>query len=64
MLIVANRCSIRGNQSYELWDRILEGKVDSEIQGQVIGAQTKMQIFNFFFRIQLRVFGYLSSTLQ
>ena len=64
MLIVANHCSIRGNQSYEFWDRILEEKVDSEIQGQVIGAQTKMQRFNFFFRIQLGVLGYLSSTLQ
>ena len=34
-----------------LWDGILEGKVDSEIRGQVIGIQTQMQSFNFFFGI-------------
>ena len=33
----------------------LEGKVDSEIPGQVIGVQTKMQSFDFLFRIQLGV---------
>ena len=27
---------------------ILEGKTDSEIRGQVIGVQTQMQIFFFF----------------
>ena len=32
----------------ELWDGILEGKVDSEIRGQVIGVQKQMQNFNFF----------------
>ena len=32
-----------------LWDGILEGKVDSEIRGQVKGVQTQMQSFNFFF---------------
>ena len=32
----------------KLWDKILEGKVDSEIRGQVIGVQTQMQSFNFF----------------
>ena len=35
----------------ELWDRILERKVDSEIRGQVVGVQTQMQSFNFFFGI-------------
>ena len=35
----------------KLWDKILEGKVDSEIRGQVIGVQTQMQSFNFFFGI-------------
>ena len=32
-----------------LWDGILEGKVDSELRGQVKGVQTQMQSFNFFF---------------
>ena len=36
-----------------MWDDILEGKVDSEIRGQVIYVQT--QSFNFFFRMQLGV---------
>ena len=35
----------------ESWDGILEGKVDLKIRGQVIGAQTQMQRFNFFFGI-------------
>ena len=39
----------------ELWDDILEGKVDSEIRGQVIRVQTQGQSFNFFFWIQLGV---------
>ena len=39
----------------ELWDEILEGKVDSEVQGQVIGVQTQIQSFNFSFEIQLGV---------
>ena len=34
---------------------ILEEKVDSEIQGQVIGIQMEMQKFHFFFGIQLEV---------
>ena len=33
----------------ELLDDILEGKVDSEIQGQVMRVQTQKQSFNFFF---------------
>ena len=32
-----------------LGNEILEGKVDSEIRGQVIGARTQMQSFNFLF---------------
>ena len=49
----SNRYTIRGTllQSIlhnsavfqELWDGILEGKVDYEIRGQVIGFQTHMQ---------------------
>ena len=35
----------------ELRDGILEGKVNSEIRGQVIGVQTQMQSCNFFFGI-------------
>ena len=35
----------------ELWDRILEEKVESEIRVQVIGVQMQMQSFNFFFEI-------------
>ena len=52
----------------KLWDDILEEKVDSEIQGQVIRAQTQKQSFNFFLWIQLGVVSMhtdnLSSTLQ
>ena len=33
----------------ELLDDILEGKVDSEIRGQVMRVQTQKQSFNFFF---------------
>ena len=33
----------------ELWDRILQGKVDSEIQDEVIGVHMQIQSFNFFF---------------
>ena len=33
----------------ELWDGILEGKVDSEIQDQVIRVQTQKQSCNLFF---------------
>ena len=32
-----------------LGNEILEGKVDSEIRGQVIGARTQTQSFNFLF---------------
>ena len=35
----------------EIWDEILEEKVDSEIRGQVIGVQKQMQMFNFFLEI-------------
>ena len=30
----------------------LKGRVDSRVRGQVIGVQTQMQSFNFFFGIQ------------
>ena len=33
----------------EFWDGILEGKLDSEIRGQVIRVQTQKKSFNFFF---------------
>ena len=33
----------------ELWDGILEGKVDSGIRGQVLGVQMQIQSFNIFF---------------
>ena len=51
------------------WDEILERKVDSEVQGQVIGVQTQIQSFNFSFEIQLGVLvlrhtDNLSSILQ
>ena len=53
----------------ELWDGTLEEKVDSEIRGQIIGVQTEMQSFHFFFQKQLGVLvlmhtGNLSFTLQ
>ena len=52
---------------WELWDGILEGEVDSEIQGKIIGFYTQMQFF--FLWIQLGVLALmhienLSSTLQ
>ena len=57
--LCSNRWTVRGTllQSIldnwavfqELWDDILEGKVDSEIRGQVIRVQTQKQSFNFFF---------------
>ena len=39
----------------ELWDDILEGKIDSEIWDQLIRVQTQKQSFRFFFWIQLGV---------
>ena len=39
----------------EMWDDILEGKVDSKNWGQFISVQTQKQSFNFFFWIQLGV---------
>ena len=50
-------------------DGTSEKRVYSELRGQVIGAQTQMQIFNFFFAMQLGVLvlrhaDSLSSTLQ
>ena len=53
----------------ELWDEILEGRVDPDIRGRVVGLQTQMQSFNFFLGIQLGVLvlrhiDNLSSTLQ
>ena len=53
----------------EIWDEILEEKVDSEIRGQVIGAQKQMQMFNFFLEIWPGLFALmhadnLYSTLQ
>ena len=76
--LCSNRWTVRGTllQSIldnwavfqELWDDILEGKVDSEIRGQVIRVQTQKQSFNFFFWIQLGVVlmhtDNLSSSLQ
>ena len=74
-----NRWTVRGHllQSildnwavfHEMWDGILEGKIDSEIGGQVICVQTQKKSFNFFFFwIQLGVVlmytDNLSSTLQ
>ena len=63
--LCSNRWSVRGtllktildnwHVFQELWDDILEGKVDSEIRGQVIRVQTQKQSFNFFFWIQLGV---------
>ena len=65
MCLCSNRWSVRGTllQSIldnwavcqELWDEILEGKVDSGIRGQVIHVQMEKQGFNFFFWIQLGV---------
>ena len=53
----------------ELWDEILEGRVDPDIRSRVVGLQTQMQSFNFFLGIQLGVLvlrhtDNLSSTLQ
>ena len=63
--LCSNRWTLRGtllqsildNWAFfqELWDDILEGKVDSQIRGQVIRVQTQKQSFNFFFWIQLGV---------
>ena len=43
----------------DLRDGFLVEKVDSEFQGQVIGAQIQMQSFNFLFEIQLKVLDLL-----
>ena len=53
----------------ELWNEILEGRVDPEVRDKVFGVQTQMQSFNFFLRIQLRILVLrhtenFSSTLQ
>ena len=53
----------------EIWDEILEEKVDSEIRGQVIGVQKQMQMFNFFLEMWSGLFALmhadnLYSTLQ
>ena len=52
----------------DLWDDILEGKVNSGIRGQAIRVQTKSKVSFFFFLIQLGVVliitDNLSSTLQ
>ena len=53
----------------ELWDEILEGRVDPEVRGRVVGVQTQIQSFNFFSGIQLgdlvlRHTDNLSSSLQ
>ena len=40
----------------DLWDRVLGGKIDSEIRDQVIRVLTQKQSFNLFFWIQLGVF--------
>ena len=53
----------------DLWHEMLEGREDPEVQGRVVGVQTQMQSFNFFFGMQLGVLVlrhtnfYLSSTL-
>ena len=39
----------------ELWGGISDGKIESKIQGQVIGVQTQMQSFNIFLEIELGV---------
>ena len=59
--------SITGMSFKELQGEILEGRVDPEGRGPVVGAQT--QCFNFFFGVQLGVLvlrhtDNLSSTLQ
>ena len=58
-VLCSNRCTVRGTslQSIldnwavfqELWDGILGGKIDSEIQDQVIRFQTQKQSFNLSF---------------
>ena len=50
-------------------DGTLKERVDSIVRGQVIGVQTEIQSFNFFFGIQLgilvlRYTGNSSSALQ
>ena len=57
--LYSNRWTVRGTllQSIldnsavfqELWDDILERKVDSKIRGKVIHVQTQKQSFNSFF---------------
>ena len=47
----------------------VKGRVDSRVRGHVIGIQTQMQNFDFFFRMQLGVLVFRqidnsSSTLQ
>ena len=42
----------------ELWDGILDGRVDSEFLCQVICVQKQMQSFNFFFGIQTESFNF------
>ena len=41
--------------SQELQNGILKGRVDSRVRAQVVGVQTQIQSFNFFFGIQLGV---------
>ena len=58
-ILCSNRWTVRGTLLpsildncavfHELWNGILEGKLDSEIRGQVIGVQTQMQSSNFLF---------------
>lgn len=55
--------------SHGFWDEVLERRLDSEVQVQVISLQMEIQNFNFLSGIQLGVLllmhtGNLSSTLQ
>ena len=39
----------------QLWEETLDGKIDSEMQAKIIGAQTTMETFNFLFSCSLNI---------
>ena len=72
-ILFPNRWTVRGAGNWaifqELYDGILERRVDLEVRCQVIGVQMQMQSFNFSFVLQpgdlvLRHTDKLFSTVQ
>ena len=57
------------NTLLKLWNDCLETRIESDVRGRIIGCQTKMKKFDFFFGLNLsqRIFSHtdnLSETLQ